>query len=85
MNQVVKNKDREESRAKVKPHDEGGEELGSGDMNQVVKKMTMIKDTKILDLQAQLSSKVVGGVWEEEYLKKQSQEHKVVENRALKN
>ena len=47
MNQVVKNKDREESRAKVKPHDEGGEELGSGDMNQVVKKMTNIKDTKI--------------------------------------
>ena len=47
MNQVVKNKDREESRAKVKPHDEGGEELGSGDMNQVVKKMTKIKDTKI--------------------------------------
>ena len=47
-------------------------------MNQVVKKMT-------LDLQAQLSSKVVGGVWEEEYLKRQSEEHKVVENKALKN
>ena len=32
-------KDREGCRAKVKPHD-GGEELGSGDMNRVVKKMT---------------------------------------------
>ena len=39
-------KDREGCGAKVKPNVEGGEELGSGDMNQVVKKMTNIKDTK---------------------------------------
>ena len=30
-------KDREGCRAKVKSHDEGGKELGSGNMNQVVK------------------------------------------------
>ena len=31
---------REQGSSKVRPREEGGKELGSGDMNQVVKKMT---------------------------------------------
>ena len=41
---------REQGQSKVKSRDEGGKELGSGDMNQVVKKMTK---TQICKLQQQ--------------------------------